>query len=304
MAITKFPLGVSTMGSPITGGTYITTGTVFYVDSASGSNSNTGLDKDNPFAGIDYAINQCTASKGDTIFVMPGHSEDIANGTTIVPDVAGISIIGLGHGPDMPAITYSNAASEIIITGASTYIENINFKTSVTAVVTGVDVDANFVTLEGCRFDYDVALDDFLIGVDIDANDNTTISNCVFRAEPAVGGAANAIRMDDNEFTKILNCLITGDYSDSAIMNEGAAGVTNIIAGNTIYNDDTESAVNAINLEEATTGVIAYNIIGSLYATNVTTTIDPGSCLMIQNFICNAVGEYGINSGPGAASDA
>ena len=62
--------------------------------------------------------------------------------------------------------------------------------------------------------------------------------------------------------------------------------------------------MNGIDLTAATTGVIAYNRIATLYATNCDTIIDPGSCLMFENYICNAIDEYGINSGPGDASDA
>ena len=100
MGLTKFPNGISSMGMPVIGGAYSTTGSVFFVDSNTGSNGNSGADKDHPFADIDYAIGRCTASKGDIIFVMPGHSETAA--TQITCDVAGVSIIGLGRGGNNP----------------------------------------------------------------------------------------------------------------------------------------------------------------------------------------------------------
>ena len=49
-----------------------TTGSVFYVDSGSGAAANTGDASDEALITIDAAINKCTASKGDIIYVMPG----------------------------------------------------------------------------------------------------------------------------------------------------------------------------------------------------------------------------------------
>jgi len=302
MGLTTFPNGVSSMGMPVIGGAHTTTGSVWFVDSATGSNGNTGKDKDHPFAGIDYAVGQCTANKGDIIYVMPGHTEDIANATTIVLDVAGISIIGIGRGLDVPEITWSNNSGEIIITGEGTYIENINFKSSVTAVVTGVDVDAHYVTFQGCKWDYDASGDDFLIFLDIDGYDYTSVLNCEFRAQPATAGANDAIRLDDNEFTNISGNLFTGDFATCAILSEGKAGVTNMIINNTFYLDDTGAASNGIDINVNTTGLLAYNNICTLYGTNCDTIIDAGYFLSIENYICNAINEYGIATNPGSAS--
>src|SRR5262245_23346085 len=78
-----------------------TTGKVFFVDSNTGSNGYTGLSIQDPVATIDFAIGLCTANKGDTIYVMPGHAETIGNGT-IACDVAGVTFIGLGDGAAKP----------------------------------------------------------------------------------------------------------------------------------------------------------------------------------------------------------
>ena len=63
-----------------------TTGEIYYVNSGTGanavggitgSNGNNGLSPKTPFATIDYAIGRCTANRGDTIYVMPGHWETL-----------------------------------------------------------------------------------------------------------------------------------------------------------------------------------------------------------------------------------
>ena len=66
MSLTRFPRGVSSFGIPVIGaGPIVTTGTVFFVDD-SGSNDNSGLDPEQPFATLAYAESRCTASVGDT----------------------------------------------------------------------------------------------------------------------------------------------------------------------------------------------------------------------------------------------
>ena len=50
-----------------------------------------------PFATIDYAIGKCTASRGDIIMVMPGHSETITTDGGIALDVAGVPAGAVGR---------------------------------------------------------------------------------------------------------------------------------------------------------------------------------------------------------------
>jgi len=108
-------------GVPVT--SKFTTGSIFFVDSSTGSNSNAGTDKDSPVATVDYAIGLCTASKGDIIYVMPGHAETT---TAIAWDVVGIEILGIGHGASRPKLTASTGASDLIdVTVASGHLDNI-----------------------------------------------------------------------------------------------------------------------------------------------------------------------------------
>ena len=70
------------------------------------------------FATIDAAISACTANRGDTIYIMPGHAETVT-ATSIALDVAGITIIGLGNADDRPTFTFGAAAATITVSGAN-----------------------------------------------------------------------------------------------------------------------------------------------------------------------------------------
>ena len=97
-------------------------GSVFWVDSGNSAASDSagfGQNPDAPFATIDYAIGKCTASAGDVIFVMPGHTENLTLATSCAVDVVGVSIIGLGSGTLMPTLSTTAAAGCVAISASS-----------------------------------------------------------------------------------------------------------------------------------------------------------------------------------------
>lgn len=87
------------------------------------------------FATIDEAIGACTANAGDTIYVLPGHTEAITSGS-IALDVAGVSIIGLGSGSLKPSLTFGATDSKISVTAANGTFKNLRLVAGVADIVT------------------------------------------------------------------------------------------------------------------------------------------------------------------------
>lgn len=283
----------------------VTTGSVWFVDSSTGSSGNSGQDIKHPLATIDQAINKCTANKSDIIYVMPGHAETLStdDATDLVPDIAGISIIGLGSGSDMPEVTFDGGTSTSInVQAAAITIKNIRFIAASSAIAVGIDVSADHFTLEDCMTDFDSSGDDFVIHVNIDAVDYATIKNNRLIAENATAGSNDGIRLDDTHHTKIIGNYISGDFARAGIIGEGALGKSLLVDHNFIYNDDTAAASNGIDLNVAFTGIISYNTLCCLYATACATLIDPGSCGLIENYITNKADHYAIETAVGAAA--
>jgi len=135
---------------------WVYNGTALQTGQRGGSNGNKGT-YDSPFATIDYAVGQCVANRGDIIFVKPGHAETIADATTLILDVAGVAIIGLGVGSNRPTLTFSTAATaNIPVTAANITVSNILHKANVADVVsaytaTGTNTPTDF-TLDNCEF--------------------------------------------------------------------------------------------------------------------------------------------------------
>lgn len=86
---------------------------------------------------IDAAIGLCTANAGDTIYVLPGHTEAVTV-TSIACDIAGVSIIGLGSGAMKPVLTFGATDSRINVTAANCIWQNFRWTAGIGDVVTAV----------------------------------------------------------------------------------------------------------------------------------------------------------------------
>ncbi len=135
---------------------WVYNGTVIQQGQRGGSNSNRGT-VDSPFATIAGALAQCTAGRGDIVFVKPGHAETIADATSLILNVAGVAIIGLGVGSNRPTLTFSTAATaNIPVTAANVTVSNILHKANFADIVsaytaTGTATPTDF-TLDSCEF--------------------------------------------------------------------------------------------------------------------------------------------------------
>lgn len=291
MGLTNFPNGVSSFGIPVLPpvGSEVATGSVFFVHSGTGSNGNKGTSKDKPFATVDYAVGKCTASKGDIIYVMPGHAENLAAANAIDIDVAGVSVIGLGRGSMRPTFTYTNAAGEIVIGANNVRVSNIIMNASVTAVLLAIDIEAGKTDalIDNCLFGVDLAgTDEFNNAIVIgDQANRAVIMNCEFHQGTAA--AVSAIKSDaDNDYAKIVGNLITGDYSTACIVGDEADDMV-LISNNILYNGQvTGVGLNTepcIELSATTTGVIEFNKCFTNLAT-MAAAIVAADCHLHENY--------------------
>jgi hypothetical protein len=276
-------------------GAVMTTGSIFFVDSVTGSSGNSGETIGSPLATADQATNKCTANKGDVVYFLPNHAETLGdNKTSWVPDIAGVTYVGLGNGTDRPEFTFSGTSSEIEIGAANITFKNLRFKGGVSAIDLGIDVNADYFTMEDCEMFYgDTSGYDWIDMIDVSAVDWCKIKNNRFIAQDAAG-CNTAVHFVDANYIEITGNYFSGTFAEAPIWNITTAGVGILIADNIIYNSDTANADNGISLQAACTGIITRNMIGTLYATQINTIIDPGSCLCSENYISNAIDEYAI----------
>lgn len=146
-----------------------TGGRIFWVGNRSGLPVGNGSNPDYPFSTINTALAACTSGRGDVVYVLPGHAEDISAADMWSALVAGTKVIGLGSGSDRPTFSYTLATSTILMNVANVLFDNMIFimdTGTVTATVAdGIVVSASGCTIRGCN-----------IRAGTDANSNTTIA--------------------------------------------------------------------------------------------------------------------------------
>ena len=105
------------------------------------------------FATIAAAATVATANSGDTIVVLPGHTEAITGAAGIAIATAGINIIGIGTGTDRPTISFTTAiAAQMTVTAANVSIQNIIFTAGFDAITAMISVTGAYVSFLDCEF--------------------------------------------------------------------------------------------------------------------------------------------------------
>jgi hypothetical protein len=286
-----------------TGGTFTavseqsTTGNIFWVDSGATSggadSANYGKSPASPFLTVDYAIGKCTASNGDTIYVMPGHAETLSGATSMALDVAGVKIIGLGCGYSMPKFTLSAAASTIAVTGANCHLENLYLYASYTGAITaGITVGAlaDGLVLKNIIMEESANSTVYTLGVSVAANCHHVVVDGLQFFGVIGGAGVTAVKfVGASNFSVVKNCLIYGDFSGAAIDALTAASTYMTIRDNIVWNIDTTAAL-VISVKSDTTGMMA----GNFCRANKNDVCPVGAAMAYtQNYTCNAAAKNG-----------
>ena len=276
-----------------------TTGNTFFVDSGGADTSDAdgrdGRNPAKPFATLDFAIGTCTANNGDLIVVMPGHAETIATGTALAPDVAGVTIVGLGKGSFRPTFTMSAVASSIVLSAANVSLENFLFliEHDVTIAIEYTAADCSVIN---CEFRNRVAATarQFVNAIDIGGAsgndcDRAVVRGCKFTA-PAIGSASCVLISAVTEGIVIEGCWCFGDFADACI--QSAVIHTNCMVRNNVLKN-TNSAEHALQFDTTSTGFLIENY----YATDIAGavgSVDMGACNSFECYATDAVDVSGL----------
>ena len=200
---TNFPSGVLSRGVPTEGSIVPPGATVIHLSSThtNANDGNAGTNPNFPMATLDAAIGRCTANAGDVIMGYPGHVDSIGN-AQIDADVAGISIIGYGNGPNRPRIDYDHANASLDIGANGVKIQNWTFRPSVTVVLIGIDVEATvtdtqLIDLEALPGEAADGTDEFVTFIETKATCTRTIMDGIkYSHHSSCDGAEQAIHIN------------------------------------------------------------------------------------------------------------
>lgn len=208
------------------------------------------------------AVAACTASRGDVIFVLPGHTEDVTSNTDLNVNVAGVSVIGLGTGNLRPTFTLKTATSALITISAANcgLYDVIVDGTGIDAIASMVSITAAGVTVKGNKFTLASATAQATLGIltTAAATDLSIVGN-VFKGTNNAGCTA-AIELVGGD-----NILIEGNYIQGAF-TAGVGGITNITTDVTnltvkdnLINNLTALSTKAMTFTSGSTGFISGN---------------------------------------------
>lgn len=265
-------------------------GRAFYVDSAVGSNSNDGSSWTSAVATLNYAIGLCTASRGDVIYVAPGHVETITGAAGVAVNVAGISIIGLGNGHLRPKMNMTTAiTASFDVSAANVLIQNLWFNSAFDAQTAMVNVTAADVTFRDCEWMIADATYQAVLGLlGSDAADRLTIENCFFRGSTDAG-TTSAISYGACDHVTIRNNRITGKHTTAGSIANTAAAVGGVIDGNFIVNETADANNMCIVLHSSSNSLIANNRLACIDSTSPI-PITAAAGYIAGNYIVGAVG--------------
>lgn len=290
--------GVNVLGSR--------TGSTFYADSSLG---NAAYEGDTPTfakATLATALALCTANKGDVVYLMPGHVESLADAQIDI-NVAGVTIIGLGHGADRPRFDYDHANSSIDISASGVVVCNITLRPSITDVLIGIDVEAASLgtlleDIEALPGEDGAGVDDFALVVGVKAGcTGTTVRRLKVRQHASGAGYIAGIQLTGASD----DCLI--EDCDIDILGAGVLapinGITTLSTKVRILNNRlVTDAEPGIELLTGTTGVIEDNYIFTDLATIAAAIVADG-CALFENYYVEVAPETGALIGTASAND-
>ncbi len=273
-------------------------GRIFWVGSnVTGATNGTeyGQNPATPFATLVYAETMCLSGRGDTIYILPGHSETLASATgaaVLTLDVANLTIIGLGRSTRPAFLIDGHANNYVAITGADTTLVNLCFKSGHANVAQGLNVAADGVTIRGCVFVDNTTNENFVTCInDGEANtaDGLLVEDCGFFQANAAGTYAIELGAAQDRVV-IRNNVAFGLWEDTAI---GGAGVpTNILIENNYIQNRDDEADSCITLPDLSTGCVVRNLVHAAVAGNATTNIYVGTKMMLcENYSVDAAGD-------------
>jgi len=266
-------------------------GNEYFVDATNGSATASGKSWETALTTIDAAVGKCTANNGDRIYVAPFHTETLAADSAIDIDVAGVSVIGVLQGRQMPTLSVTATAGDCKLAADNVMIQNIRFTGDIDATTGCIEVTGDDCAVIDCEYrDVTGQATDILI-----TNNAMRLLVDGFRVIGAAGdGGDTAIMLDECDNAVVRNCDFIGNFDLGAIECRTTASDDIRIRDCTIKTSGSEDLC-ILDTITGSTGIIGPNIFMQLKddAANITTAIT-GATFVVMDVgvhVVNAVDE-------------
>ncbi|KKN16298.1 hypothetical protein LCGC14_0977240 [marine sediment metagenome] len=175
-------------------------GRVFYVDHINGANTNSGIDPDEAFATITYALTQCVADREDYIIVLEHGAAGAEPAYPVVINIDRVHVIGRGReGPDRVIRIHGDGNDCFDITGRDVEVAGFGFDTT-GAAGTGITASTNVfgAWIHHCHFAGSSLGAGLLTGIGVTGQQLPwwLIEDCIFSSPNGVGITSSCIQAD------------------------------------------------------------------------------------------------------------
>ncbi len=208
---------------------------------------------------------QVRSGLGDTVVVLPGHSESVTDATMLDNLVPGTRIVGFGRGSSMPTFRWTATAAQWVLNDADVTISGLRLKLEgANGVVKAIVSTAADIGIYGC--DIEVASGasaKATIALEIGAASHRfeLIGN-VFRGTPThnvtngvlLVGVSDQVRITDNE-------MLFSATAANGVINLSSAVTSVKVLRNVCENTHTSSSACIAIGNVASTGIIAGNYV-------------------------------------------
>lgn len=200
---------------------------------------------------------------GDTVVVLPGHTESVTDATMLTNLVPGTRIVGFGRGSNMPVFRWTATASQWVLDDADVTIQGLRLRLEgANGVVKAIVSTAADIGIYGCDIEVaSGASNKATIALEIGAASHRfeLIGN-VFRGTPThnvtngvlLVGVSDQVRVTDNE-------MIFSATAANGVINLSSAVTSVKVLRNVCENTHTSSSACIAIGNVASTGVIADN---------------------------------------------
>lgn len=280
-------------------------GNTYYVNSGSGASGNPGT-KGKPKATLDQAVNLCSA--GDTIVILPGHSESISAAGGAAIDVAGLTIIGLGNGSRKPQITFDTVATATMtISAANQRFVNIDFIAGFADITACIPITASNITFVGCTFKDGGANLNFVDFITVATGlEHLHFYECHFRGDDAANDAFISCAGTIDEL-ELKGCSLYLNTAQAAVVGliESVGNATNVDIDNCRFRSNVDGASFLDFNGAANSGCVSNSYFSSIdTAGAVTAGFDFTGGHMFECYVAGEADSYGIIGGGTAYNNA
>lgn len=237
---------------------------------------------------LDAGLKECRSGAGDTVVLMPGHSESFT-AAAMGSLVAGTRIIGIGNGSARPKLTLSGASGTFAVAVADVVIRNIQFDLGGANNVTkGINVTAADFVLDNCDITVSSGASlDAAIAIELGTGSaRARITNNVIRGTTAVTDGIKIVAAVDG--IAILNNEMIFPATEINGQIHITAAATNLKIGyNQMANTVASSTACIVVDNVAATGMFYYNNYSTLNDGTVTAQgAIFGAGALIRSFQC------------------